>query len=256
MIIWTMIFLFIGVYLGFLSKRNVLRAMQTSGYYNESYRLLLDDVQMMIEDANLLMQTITDQIPENQFYIMGHTYIEDCLDGKKNNVRIEQVKEDIDKGISNYFKKHFITLDAEQEIAKQNLVEAISGSYKEHIEFPVIEMLALWRQKGERLIRVLLIVCITLLLITSVCIYWLKSSYYVAFSQLGYSGIAAGLIILTFTILVWNKMDYSDLSPFFYQTFLKEYFTVGIKTLGFSAAVNEIIAGVFLGIAHRKKQGM
>ncbi len=247
MIFMCCIVLIIGVLVGFMRNDSVTSSMQKANYYTETYEILKQSIRSMAEETGIPESVITDIIPENIFYITGRTYVVKTLEGKKDDLGIDQLNESLMNAIDLFYLKQRIQLNEEAIKEEKKVVQTICNIYEESIRLEFIEDIAHIKASYRTFILTVSISLLLGLAITIGLVFWLTPYCHRAFRQIAYMGMPAGILSIIISLLFYRKLNFDEIEPLYYIDFLQHYFDSGIRSMIVAATV-VIVLSVLLWI--------
>jgi hypothetical protein len=242
---------------GFFSEQNFRKSLRESGYANESWQLLHENITNLLEENSILLSS-EDIIDADEAYLNLTNYIDSVFAGKANTTMIAEHEQDMRSRISSYMEEYNVTLTPAAQQSLDSAIKNVRVNMERYMLPEFAERFYNFYQSYRDYFGWGFWISIVIMIVISIILLFLHHYKHRAIRYIVCA--VFGAVLTNISILIFfrrgNGMEQMLTGPDFYQRFQEQYISHAIEQWYIISGVGVLItlAGICVmqAIKHKK----
>ncbi len=240
--------------LGLGSSQNLKNSINNSDYTQEAYREVLAKSKTYIKERSMPAKIVTKAVTKERFYVDSSKSIKAALGGQSCQVDTTDLEKSLRRNINQYFNEHGIIKDDDIIIAREEIVQTVSGYYKSCVQFRFGEFFYPLHKNLDRVSPIAIPLLAVLTGLTSLVLIKIQKFRHRGFRYLSYGLFSAILA----NLVIWVKLFFFDrvnkgVETAYYLEFSNDYLRSGMYAAAVITAVGIVLFLITALFANRHK---
>lgn len=224
-ILFSLLFISLGLLFGVFSNRSILSKLNESNYYTNVYTELDRSTEDMMRKAGFPADALKNVITQEKVYVGCKNYVNNTLAGNKADIKTEKLHKELKDNLATYLSNKGVVQDDQLKKDMDGLAAGIVDAYRSSVQLKFIPLITKYRIRYESLMKVLIPVLVALSGVLCFFLIRLHRYRHRGLRYISYALITSSLLILIASIYLITTKRYmmTDITPEYYKTFINTY---------------------------------
>lgn len=246
----------IGLGIGVFNRQSVTNKLNESDYYNNLYDELYKKADEIVLQAGLPEKVLKNVITLEKVYAGSSNYVNRTLEGKKPEIRTDNLEKNLRDNINQYLSKQGITQTDHIKSGINEVTERIQTEYRNAVRLRFVNYYSEYKSQFWNLMK--FVIPFHMILIGILCFLLLKIHRYKhrGLRYINYALISSSLLVtlISACMLMYRGYEKLNIMPYYYRDFLKVYFKWDIQVFLYIGGLGLVFSGLLISFTRFLKK--